>query len=465
MNFFSIEFSLLFLSFLAIYWSLKNYKQQNLLILLFNYTLILVLGNSYVALVLLFYSIFIHFSALAIASYQKRFLLFASIAISVLFLCFFKYYSSIKDFVIVLFGFIGFKETQVDILMPFGISFYTFASITYLKWVYDGRIQGSAFNKNLQSFESVATYLSFFPTFISGPIMRADFFFYQFEKKRTWIPENTNLIFVLLIFGITKKIIFASYLDIYVTEILKNPHNFNPIELLLGIYGYSMQIYCDFSGYVNLVCAFALMIGFDLPTNFNMPYIAKNLKDFWSRWHISLSTFIRDYIYIPLGGNKKGFFKTQIFVLISFCISGVWHGNTLNFLIWGGLHGIGIIIVNCMQRFSISFHKIPLLSKLITFNFVTFCWIFFYYQDFSQSLDFFYAFDNDLPITQTNIILLCLGFFIFFAYQFCIDLDKFYISHLKKIPNIIKPFYLILILAFIFSVMPSGIPNFIYADF
>ncbi|WP_104697304.1 MULTISPECIES: MBOAT family O-acyltransferase [unclassified Helicobacter] len=465
MNFFSIEFSLLFLCFLAIYWSLKNYKHQNLLILAFNYTLITALGNFYIALVLLFYTIFIHFSALAIASYQKRFLFLGSIAFAVLFLCFFKYYSSIKDFAIVFFSFMGFKDSQIDILMPFGISFYTFASITYLKWVYDGKIQGSAFNKNLQSFEDLATYLSFFPTFISGPIMRADFFFGQFEKIRVWKPENVNLIFMLLIFGIIKKIIIASYLDIYVTEILKNPSSFNMIELLLGIYGYSIQIYCDFSGYVNLVCAFALMIGFKLPMNFNMPYIAKNLKDFWARWHISLSTFIRDYIYIPLGGNKKGFFKTQLFVLISFCISGIWHGNTINFLVWGGLHGMGVIVVNCMQKFSINFHKIPLLSKLITFNFVTFCWIFFYYQDFSQSLDFIYAFNNHLPITQTNIILLLAGFIIFVAYQFCINLDKLFVLHLGKIPNIIKPLYLIILLAVIFSIMPNGIPNFIYADF
>lgn len=465
MNFFSIEFTLLFLLFLTIYWSIKNIKYQNMAILVFNYTLIVVLGNFYVALVLLIYSICIHFFALWIATSKKRFILLLSIALAVLNLCFFKYFPSIKSFFEIIFQDIGFNDNQIEILMPLGISFYTFASITYLKWVYDGRIQNSVFNKNLQSFEYLASYLSFFPTFISGPIMRAEYFFAQFEKPRIWQPQNTGLIFILLLFGIFKKIIIANYAGIYTTEIFKDPYSFNAIELLLAIYGYSLQIYCDFSGYVNLVSAFALMIGFTLPPNFNMPYTAKNLKDFWSRWHISLSTFIRDFIYIPLGGNKKGFFYTQIFVLISFGISGIWHGNTLNFLIWGLLHGCGIIIVNILQRLKISFSFLPLFSKLITFNFVTFCWIFFYYPDLSQSLDFIKAFKSNVPISPENIILLCLAFVIFFIYQFSIHLESFCITLFKKIPNTMKPLWLALLLIVIFSIMPSGIPNFIYAGF
>lgn len=465
MNFFSIEFTLLFLLFLTIYWSIRDVKYQNISILIFNYTLIIVLGNLYVALALLLYSICIHFFALWIATSKKRFILLLSVALAILNLCFFKYFLSIKNFFEIIFKDIGFNDNQIEILMPLGISFYTFASITYLKWVYDGRIKNSIFNKNLQSFECLASYLSFFPTFISGPIMRAEYFFTQFEKPRIWQPQNTGLILILLLFGIFKKIIIANYAGIYTTEIFKDPYSFNTIELLLAIYGYSLQIYCDFSGYVNLVSAFALMIGFTLPPNFNMPYIAKNLKDFWSRWHISLSTFIRDFIYIPLGGNKKGFFYTQIFVLISFGISGIWHGNTLNFLIWGLLHGCGIIIVNILQRLKISFSFLPLFSKLITFNFVTFCWIFFYYPDLSQSLDFIRALKSNIPISTENIILLCLTFTIFFIYQFSIHLEDFCITLFKKIPNIMKPLWLALLLIIIFSIMPSGIPNFIYAGF
>ncbi len=347
--------------------------------------------------------------------------------------------------------------------MPIGISFYTFSSITYLKWIYDGRKHPS--NPHLQSFESLAAYLSFFPTFISGPIMRAEFFFEQFNRPRYWDYRHANGIFVLLLFGIIKKVLLANYAGIYASEILKDPNSFNPIELLLGIYGYSIQIYCDFSGYVNLVCAFALMMGFMLPANFNMPYSAKNLKDFWNRWHISLSTFIRDFIYIPLGGNKKGFFLAQIFVMISFILSGIWHGNTINFLIWGLLHGFGIVILNILSHYHIHFQKIPMLSKTITFHFVTFCWIFFYYENFEDSMLFLHAFHNPIEIKQQEVILLIIGCFCFLIYQFCAGLQNFCIALLYRIPNLLKPFLFAIFLTIIFSIMPNGIPNFIYANF
>ena len=463
MNFFSLEFALLFFGFLAIYWNLKNHTLQNAFILFFNYGLLLTLGNLYLTLVLLCYTIAIHFCALYITHSQKRFALLAAIALALLNLCFFKYYPSIKEFFGGLLGAFGFSTSQVEILMPLGISFYTFSSITYLRWVYEGRQANSVFNPNLQSFESLATYLSFFPTFVAGPIMRADFFFEQFNQKRHWQNQNVNLIFTLALFGITKKILLANYLGIYVAKILDDPSSFDATTLLLGIYGYSAQIYFDFSGYVNLVCAFALMMGFRLPPNFNMPYTAKNLKDFWARWHISLSTFIRDFIYIPLGGNKKGFFLTQIFVLIAFTLSGLWHGNTLNFLIWGALHGVGIIILNLLARFHISLQRIPLLSKLITFNFVTFCWVFFYYPEFSQSLDFLSALLTPPQSAQILPLLAVLGIFV--LYQLCAPLQGICVLGLARTPTLLKPLVLALVLLVIFATMPNGIPNFIYAGF
>ena len=293
--------------------------------------------------------------------------------------------------------------------------------------------------------------------------MRADFFFEQFNQKRHWQNQNVNLIFTLALFGITKKILLANYLGIYVAKILDDPSSFDATTLLLGIYGYSAQIYFDFSGYVNLVCAFALMMGFRLPPNFNMPYTAKNLKDFWARWHISLSTFIRDFIYIPLGGNKKGFFLTQIFVLIAFTLSGLWHGNTLNFLIWGALHGVGTIILNLLARFHISLQRIPLLSKLITFNFVTFCWVFFYYPEFSQSLDFLSALLTPSQSAQILPLLAVLGIFV--LYQLCAPLQGLCVLGLARTPTLLKPLVLALVLLVIFATMPNGIPNFIYAGF
>lgn len=464
MNYFSIEFSLIFLIFLAIYWNLKNLIVQNTLLLLFNYIIIFLFGGINVAITLLCYSIFIHFCALFINHFKTKFFLLMCISFSVLILCFFKYYPDLKDFLEGILSFIGIHLShQTNIILPLGISFYTFASITYLKSVYDNKTKG--FNIYLESFENLATYLSFFPTFVSGPIMRSEFFFTQLRAKRIWNNSYANLIFILLLFGIVKKILIASHIENYTSPILQSPQDFSTIKLLLAIYGYSLQIYCDFSGYINLVSAFALMIGFTLPPNFNMPYIARNLKDFWNRWHISLSTFIRDFIYIPLGGNKKGFFATQIFVLIAFGISGIWHGNTINFLIWGLLHGFGIVMLNTLKHYNIHLKNIPLLPKILTFNYVTFCWIFFYYPDFTSALSFLESFKNIALTESLEIYLLLFGFCLFIIYQFMDNFLNHCVKLLEKIPNILKPVFIACILFIIFKYMPNGIPNFIYASF
>lgn len=463
MNYFSIEFSFIFLAFLLIYWNVKNLITQNAFLLLFNYAIILSFGGVNVAVTLLCYTIFIHFCALFIDKNKTKFFLLLCISFAILNLCFFKYYADIKDFLENILALIGIKLShQTNIIMPLGISFYTFASITYLKAVYDNK--DKAFNMHLESFGNLATYLSFFPTFVAGPIMRSEFFFEQIRVKRSWNPSSIDLIFVLLLFGIVKKILIASHIENYTAPILQNPADYNFAELLLGIYGYAIQIYCDFSGYINLVTAFALMIGFQLPPNFNMPYTARNLKEFWNRWHISLSTFIKDFIYIPLGGNKKGFLLTQVFVLISFGLSGIWHGNTINFLIWGLLHGFGLIFLNTLKALNISFTNVPLLPKLLTFNYVTFCWIFFYYPDFSSAMFFLESLTKSLPIGNEAYLLL-LGFFIFIFYQFADNLLTNCVKLLAKIPNLFKPFVIAIILICIFIYMPDGIPNFIYASF
>lgn len=465
MNFFSIEFALIFMIFLPLYWGTTNLLAQNALIIVFNYFLILVLGNAYIALTLLCYTLFIHFAALYIAYKKNKTALLAMILIAVCILCFFKYYASIKIFFAQILRELGINPATSEILAPLGISFYTFASITYLYSVYKGREENSAFNVNLQGILSLTAYLSFFPTFIAGPIMRAEFFFSQFHSKRIFHANFTPMIFALLLFGVVKKVIMASYTGSYIDPILNDPTHQNTLSLLLGIYGYALQIYCDFSGYVNLVCAFALMLGFHLPPNFNAPYSARNLKDFWARWHISLSTFIRDFIYIPLGGNQKGFFLTQIFVLISFGLSGIWHGNTLNFLIWGVLHGVGIIFLNILGACHIHFKKIPLLPKFITFHYVCFCWIFFYYSDFSQSQDYLHTLFSGFSLSSEDWATLVVVWLFFVLYQFSVHSLSSTAKALAKIPPILLPIVISLVTLLIFTIMPSGIPNFIYAEF
>lgn len=457
MTYFSLEFSVMMIAFFVIYWAFKEKLfTQNLLVLFFSY-LVYTLMNPYFALVLFVYTFFIHYFALVIFIRRKRHIFATCIAFVVLNLCFFKYFASLKDSFDALLELLGFGYLNADLVLPVGMSFYTFASITYLVSVYK--------EKKLETFLNLATYLSFFPTLLLGPIMRSDFFFAQIHQKREF--KNANLIIVLLLFGIVKKVLIANYLELYSKPILSDPASYNFVELLCAIYAFSVQIYCDFSGYVNLVTAFALMLGFTLPPNFNMPYLAKNLQDFWRRWHISLTSFIKDYVYIPLGGNQKGRARTYANILIAFVLSGIWHGNTINFLIWGLLHGFGVIFLHLPFVRKINLSKVPFLSMFLTFHFVAFAWIFFYYKSFGEALVYFKACADNFfePISYENIYVLAAFIVLFITYKLFVNFQNYCVSILNITPLALKPFLLALILLVVFAFMPSGIPQFIYESF
>ncbi|TQR33085.1 MBOAT family protein [Campylobacter sp. MIT 99-7217] len=457
MTYFSLEFSMMMIAFFAIYWCFKEkYLTQNILILIFSY-IIYILINPYFALVLFVYTFFIHYFALLIFVRRKRNIFIACISFAILNLCFFKYFASIKDTFDQFLSLFGFDFLNSDIIFPVGISFYTFASITYLVNVYK--------HKRIETFLNLATFLSFFPTLLLGPIMRSDFFFEQIHQKREF--KHANLIIVLLIFGIVKKVLIANYLGIYSKEILSDPTSYNSLELLCAIYAFSVQIYCDFSGYVDLVTAFALMLGFTLPVNFNMPYLSNNLKEFWKRWHISLSNFIRDYIYIPLGGNQKGKLRTYANIIIAFVLSGIWHGNTVNFFIWGLLHGFGVVFLSLPFMKKVSLRKIPYLSMFLTFHFIAFAWIFFYYKTLTGALEYFNAvIDNFFwKIEYEHIYVFASFVAIFILYPLFVNFKEYCIRILNITPLLLKPILLAFILLLVFTFMPNGIPQFIYESF
>ena len=457
MTYFSLEFSMMMIAFFAVYWLFKEkYKTQTLLVLFFSY-IVYTMINPYFALVLFIYTFFIHYFALLIFVRKKKYIFLTCIACVILNLSFFKYFESIKDSFDVFLAFFGFEYLDSDLIFPIGISFYVFSSITYLVNVYK--------ENKIESFLNLATYLSFFPTILSGPIMRSKFFFEQIHRKREL--KHINLIIVLLLFGIVKKVLIANYLGIYSKEILNDPSSYNFLELLCAIYAFSVQIYCDFSGYVDLVCAFALMLGFNLPPNFNMPYLAKNLQEFWKRWHISLSSFIRDYVYIPLGGSKKGKIRTYFNLIFAFVVSGIWHGNTINFLIWGLLHGLGVAFLHLNIVKKINLSKIPYLSVFITFHFVAFAWVFFYYPTFSEALNYLSScYKNFFIQPDYNDIYVFIGFVaIFISYPLFINFKNHCVKILSITPLLLKPILLALILLLIFAFMPNGVPQFIYESF
>ena len=267
-----------------------------------------------------------------------------------------------------------------EIILPVGISFFTFQTISYTVDVYRHKTMP------LRSIIDFGFYVSFFPQLVAGPIVRASEFVPQLLNKYKLTKEEFGQALFLILQGLVKKIVISDYISInFVDRVFESPLSYTGLENLFGLYGYSLQIYCDFSGYTDIAIGVALLLGFRLPLNFNSPYKARNLTDFWHRWHISLSSWLRDYLYIPLGGNRKGKFRTNINLLITMLLGGLWHGANIRFIIWGGIHGVGLIIQKVIKsiiplKYSDN-NFMRILGLIITFHLVTFAWLFFRAKD------------------------------------------------------------------------------------
>ena len=274
-----------------------------------------------------------------------------------------------------------------DIFLPVGISFFTFQSMSYVIDVYRGDL------KPLPSLLDYAFYVSFFPQLVAGPIVRARDFAPQIRKPLVITREMFARGVFFIMIGLFKKAVISDYISLnFVDRIFDNPSLYSGVENLLGAYGYAMQIYCDFSGYSDMAIGIALLLGFRFPMNFNAPYTSQSITDFWRRWHISLSSWIRDYIYISLGGNRKGKVRQYINLIITMLLGGLWHGASLNFVAWGGMHGLALALHKWMRQ-NIFHHDKHyqshglrrVLAVVLTFHFVVFCWIFFRNHTFDAS--------------------------------------------------------------------------------
>jgi len=257
-------------------------------------------------------------------------------------------------------------------LLPVGISFFTFQSLSYTIDFYRGQIPRE------RNFLRFATFVAFFPQLMAGPIERASHLLPQFYRFPTIRAQNVTDGLSLFLVGLFKKLALANYLALYVERIYDHPRDFDAPALILATFAFAWQIFFDFSGYTDMARGVAKVMGFDLMLNFNNPYLATGLGDFWSRWHISLSTWFRDYVYIPLGGNRRGALLTYRNLFLTFFISGVWHGAAWTFVIWGVLHAAGILITRELERSAFYRERVPRLAKqLATFVFVCFAWVFF----------------------------------------------------------------------------------------
>ncbi|MDE6310253.1 MAG: MBOAT family protein [Muribaculaceae bacterium] len=284
------------------------------------------------------------------------------------------YFKYANFFMMNLSAIVGSNFQPLELVLPVGISFYTFQSVSYIIDVYKGTIAPT------RRWLDYAFFLSFFPALVAGPIVRAKDFLGQIAEHRPASRHDLYYGFWLVLVGVVKKAIVADYIAQYNDLIFQSPTGYNAFETLMGIIGYTMQIYCDFSGYSDMAIGLALVMGFRLNENFNFPYKSQNLTDFWRRWHISLSTWLRDYVYIPLGGNRKGTARTYVNNMATMLVGGLWHGAAWKFVFWGGMHGAGLAVHKAAKPHLGAWSDVwPVraLSWLVTMVFVACLWVFF----------------------------------------------------------------------------------------
>jgi len=396
---------------------------------------------------------------------HRKILLTYSIVMSVGILACFKY----TNFFITTWNDIFSDNFQLyNLILPVGISFYTFQSISYITDVYKGKI------KPANSFLQYLFYLSFFPLILAGPIMRAEKFFPQIQSNKRISSTMIYGGLWLVMIGIIKKAVFADYIAQYNNWIFEAPLHFSGFENLMGVLGYGAQIYCDFSGYSDMSIGIASIMGFDLGKNFNLPYQSSNITEFWRRWHISLSSWMRDYIYIPLGGNRTTKFRTYLNYMITMLIAGLWHGASWMFIIWGGLHGLGLVIHKINKPW---LDKIPnnfparFLSWLITFSFVSFLWIFFRSVSMENSIELITRIGSDFSLSYALPFLKarttwCIFIILIFAFHAVPGkyYDKFKYYFINS-PWILKVILFLIVVQLVIQFQTGSVQPFIYFQF
>jgi len=316
----------------------------------------------------------------------RKLLLGISLVINFGILFTFKYFNFINESIFNVLDQIGLRWSapNLDLLLPVGISFYTFQAIGYTIDVYRGTI------KTEKNFGIYALFVSFFPQLVAGPIERAKNLLPQFRQKHVFNYTNAVSGLKQMLWGLFMKVVIADRVSIYVNSVYNNVDFHNGSTLILATFFFSIQIYCDFAGYSNIAIGAARVMGFNLMENFNRPYFAKSISQFWYRWHISLSTWFKDYVYIPLGGNRVTPPRHLLNLFITFLVSGIWHGGNWTFVIWGTLHGFYLIIEVLLKNWRKSeagdFKQFGVIQLIFTFVLVLFSWIFFRANSMSDAM-------------------------------------------------------------------------------
>lgn len=483
MPFLSIEFIAFFLLFFPLYWWLQPAPSlQNKLLIVVSLSWLAFMNILFV-LVVVGFSLMIALVSTrmqrAVCSVNKRRWLVVGVVLAVLNLIVFKYFDDWRALIQH-----TWQAPILDLLLPLGISYYTFQGIAYLVALYREQCsqRKTPFSCQMNALD-LLLHFSFFPTITAGPIARAAPSHYfqgqhigmalQITTSKRRVVLRPALALALVLLGVAKVWWFASAINIHwVVPVFDNPLQYDRATLLLAIYGYTLELYFNFSGYTDLVIGIAMLLGFQLPPNFDQPLRAINIRDFWHRWHMSLSTWIRDYIYIPLGGSRCGFWQTQGHVMIAMVLSGVWHGNGWPFLLWGAIHGVALVALNIGE--AISGHRALFghsliargFSVLLTLSFVAFAFVFFRAERLDDAWMMFEAlcYSNEV-LNPWALLALSMLLMLLCGYGLLVRVFIGFVALVDRTPYWLWPLILGTVLMVVVVCAPSGIPGFIYAAF
>ena len=377
MLFNSIDFAVFLPIVFLAYWALKSsFKLQNGLILIASYVFYGWWDWKFLSLIafstVVDYLVGLYMDRSSQPGYRKM-LLGISLSVNLGLLFFFKYFNFFIGSFEQAFSLFGqdIHLGTLNIILPVGISFYTFQTMSYSIDLYKGKISPT------RDFIAFASFVSFFPQLVAGPIERAAHLLPQFKRNRTLNVADVSSGIDKILFGLFKKVVIADRAAVVVNEVFAHHAEYQGFQLVLGVVLFAFQIYCDFSGYSDIAIGTARLFGFDLMTNFNAPYLSRSLGEFWRRWHISLSTWFRDYVYIPLGGSKAG--KTAWYrnLMIVFLVSGFWHGANWTFIVWGGIHGLALLLEAKFNFTETRVFKISMVRNVYVWVVVCLGWVFF----------------------------------------------------------------------------------------
>ncbi|MBI5354361.1 MAG: MBOAT family protein [Chloroflexi bacterium] len=392
MNFVSVEFFLLFITVLILLALWRNPIVRKIIILCASCVFYAYWDWRFLSL-LIIVTLMDYYISVKIHSLNdqrlKRNWLIVSIVINLTILGYFKYFNFFIDTFNVLLKSQGWMLHEFNIILPVGISFYIFETISYVMDVYKGNAQPA------NSLLDYAVFVTFFPRLVAGPIMRASQFLPQLYRGLQFSRENFFIGAQLFVQGLIKKIVVADSVAFLVDSVYGNPALFSSSTVYLAVFSYSIQIYFDFSGYSDMACGVAKILGFDLAVNFNFPYISQSITELWRRWHISLSSWLRDYLYFSLGGNRTGRLRTYVNLMVTMLLGGLWHGASWNFVLWGGLHGAYLVFERFFRNRTQSSQPsinapYSWFKSLFVFFIVSITWIFFRSPSFYVTKVVFY---------------------------------------------------------------------------